>query len=317
MSGKSKNEKIKIPVFRFVIAVILLIITLFTVGEFTDLPGFPNWDDIKRTIDNVEEPIKTSSDYMQLHVIDIGQGDGCLVKCGSKYVLIDAGDNGKGKVIIEYLAQNSITHLDWIIATHPDTDHIGGLDEVLNSDITVGNFMMPRLPDAIKPTTETYKELLFAISNKGLKITQPVSGMTYLLDDAVMKIMSPDCEFSNANDYSVVLKFTYGEVSFLMTGDAERASEMKMVEQWQSEIKSDVIKVGHHGAATSTTDAFLQAVSPNYAAISVGSDNRYNHPTKEVLLRLKGVNAQCYRTDYSGDIVFSTDGKNITIKTER
>lgn len=317
MSGEEKKAKAKHPLIKLIIALIVLAVTVFTVGDLTGLPGFPSWGDVETTIKNVEAPMKTVDGFMQMHVIDVGQGDSCLIKCGGRYILVDAGDNGKGKVVNEYLSAHSVTHLDWVIATHPDSDHIGGMDEVLNSSVTVGNFMMPKLPDTIKPTSQTYEELLQAVADKGLKITQPLSGMSYLLDGAVMRIMSESNGFTNENDYSIVLKITYGDVSFLLTGDAETEAEKHMVEKWQEDLKADVIKVGHHGSKNSSSNEFLQAVQPKYAVISVGQGNKYGHPADDTLLKLKGMNARIYRTDYSGDIVFSTNGKNIEVETER
>jgi beta-lactamase superfamily II metal-dependent hydrolase len=302
--------------FKVFIAILAVAATIFTVGEITQLPGVPTWGNVEQAVGKVENSIAVPG-YLQMHMIDIGQGDSIYIKCGEKNVLIDAGNNGKGSVVIDYLHKHGVSRLDWLIATHPDSDHIGGMDEVIKSDIEIENFMMPRMPDSLTPTTKTYEALLEALIAKGISVKKPQAGDAYELDDVIMKILAPIGDFSDTNDYSVVCKFTYKNNSFLLTGDAETKSESRMIEKWGDELGADVLKVGHHGSKSSTGNAFLNKVHPQYALISVGRDNRYGHPTEAVLLRLKTLNIECLRTDFSGSIVAASDGQKINISTER
>lgn len=255
-------------------------------------------------LENTEE---TSTGELTIHFMDVGQGDATLIECDDKYMLIDAGNNDKGTLVQNYLVKQGVETLDYVIGTHPDADHVGGLD------VAIYKFDCETiiLPEAEKDT-KTYEDVLLAIQSKGYEITAPVVGDTYTLGSAEFTIISPSENYdSNANDNSVGILLENGENKFLFVGDAEEEAEEDMVNSGIN-LMSDVYKVSHHGSKNATTDAFLEAVSPIYAVISVGEDNAYGHPTAEVLNKLRMSGIEVFRTDEQGTIVLTSDGKEIT-----
>lgn len=244
---------------------------------------------------------------LTIHFIDVGQGDATLIECDDAYMLIDAGNNDKGTLVQNYLVKQGVETLDYVIGTHPDADHIGGLD------VAIYKFDCETiiLPDAEKDT-KTYEDVLLAIQSKAYQITAPVVGETYTLGSAEFTIISPNKNYgSNVNDNSVGILLQNGENKFLFVGDAEEDAEEDMVNSGIN-LMADVYKVSHHGSKTATTDAFFAAVSPTYAVISAGEDNAYGHPAAEVLNTLREAGVEVYRTDEQGTIVLTSDGKEIT-----
>lgn len=245
---------------------------------------------------------------LEVHYIDVGQGDATLIKCGSHAMLIDGGNNNKGTTVQLYLKKQGVESLDYIIGTHPDADHIGGLDVIVykyNCDTVI-------MPDYEKDT-KTYQELVDVIHDKNMKITYPVVGEQYALGEAKFTIIAPNSNSygGNANDYSVAILLEYGKNRFLFTGDAEEASEAEMLTNG-IDISADVYKVAHHGSRSASTQEFLNAVHPKYAVISCGEGNSYGHPHAEVLNRLRSMGVEVFRTDEQGSIIASSDGENIT-----
>jgi competence protein ComEC len=253
---------------------------------------------------------------LAVHFIDVGQGDSIYIKTpNGEDILIDAGNKSKGKDVVNYLKKQKVDDIEVMIATHPDADHIGGLDEVLYA-FKVESVYAPK----VSHTTQAYKDFLTAVKKEKLTIKTAKLDVTLPLKDKSIKakFIGPVKEYktSDLNNWSAVLHINYNKTSFLFTGDAELQSEKDMIAK-KVLSKVDVLKVGHHGAKETTTDAFLKAVQPKYAVISVGAKNSYKHPTNEVLNRLKNVKATVYRTDKHGSIVVSSDGKKISIKTEK
>lgn len=257
-----------------------------------------------------EDSFEIPEGSLAVHYIDVGQGDSVLIGQDNHYMLIDAGENDQGEVVLNYLKSQDVDNLEYVVGTHPHSDHIGGLDDVIEQT-AVKNVILPK----VMHDTKTYKDVLTAVSKKGLKITPPVSGDTFLLGSAKVTILAPNSiEYEEINDYSVVLKIQYGNRSFLFTGDAEKTSEIEMVKRYGKQLHSDVLKVGHHGSTTSSTEEFISAVAPDYSIIQVGIDNDYNHPHKEIIDRLS--NTKIYRTDLSGSIIAVSDGNSISIITD-
>lgn len=253
----------------------------------------------------------TQTKNLKVHFIDVGQGASQLI-IGStgKTILIDAGNNSEEKTIVDYLKKQKIKKIDILVGTHPDADHIGGLDAVI-SNFEIGKIYMPK----VVSTTKTYEDVLAAIKKKSLKVTTAKSGLTLDWEkDATIKMIAPVSTYDDANDMSVVIKLTYGSTSFLLMGDAESKSENDIINS-KVDIKSDVLLIGHHGSKTSTSQKFLNAVNPKHAVIQVGK-NSYGHPTSEVLKRLTEKKIKIYRNDKQGSIVFTSDGKNITTSTK-
>lgn len=248
---------------------------------------------------------------LEVHFINVGQADSILVKSPiGENLLIDAGNNADSDFVVSYLKNQGINTIDVVIGTHPHEDHIGGLDKVINS-FNVNNVYMPE----VNHTTKTYEDVLIAIDKKGLEYTSPTPGKSFNLGEAKLTILGPNISnYEDLNNYSIVVKMEYGNTSFLFTGDAEDTSEKEMINKG-FDLESDVLKVGHHGSESSTTDLFLNKVSPKYVVIMVGSDNSYGHPHSSVMNRLKSKGIQVYRTDENGTIVAVSDGENIIFNT--
>lgn len=244
---------------------------------------------------------------LKVYYFDVGQGDSILIQTPQgEDILIDGGNNDKGDDVVRYLQALHVNDLEVMIATHPDADHIGGLDTVL-SNVVVKSVFTPR----VTHTTQTYEDFLLAVKQEGLKLKEAKAGVDLGLKGAKAKFVGPVQSYgSELNDWSAVLKLAFGKNTFLFTGDAPIRSEEDMIATRQ-DIQSDVLKVGHHGARTSTGQSFLTAVKPKYAIISVGQGNRYGHPTEEVLNRLKQNGVQIYRTDQMKTILAVADGNTI------
>lgn len=245
---------------------------------------------------------------LEVHFIDVGQADAIFIKKGDQAMLVDAGNNGDGEMIVDYIKKQGIDSLKYVIATHPHADHIGGLDEVIDS-FEIKKIIMP---DVIA-TTQTFEDVIDSIDKKGLSITKPRVGEGYDLNGALVTVLAPNGQgYYSMNDYSIVLRLEYGKNSFLLTGDAEETSENEMLEKNRELLSVDLLKLGHHGSITSTSRDFLDAVDPEYAVITVGRENRYGHPDDEVLARLASKDIQIYRTDLDGNIIAISDGNKIT-----
>lgn len=253
---------------------------------------------------------------MDIHFIDVGQADAILVIDGGKVMLVDTGDTGRKSrdALVAYLENMNITKIDYLILTHPDADHIGGAPTVIET-FDVESCIMP---NAVKDTV-IYENTLYALENGQVNVIEAVSGDVYTLDGAQFKVLAPNSEeYEDWNDYSVVIKLVFGESSIMLTGDAHVESESEILAKYdESELDCDVLKAGHHGSRTSTGDAFLAAVSPDYVVISCGEGNSYGHPHSETLDKLEEANIPIYRTDLLGTVVLHTDGETITFTFEK
>ena len=260
---------------------------------------------------NGEENTASLDGTLEVHFIDVGQADAILVRQGDKAMMVDGGNGDDEKALKSYLESQKITELQYVIGTHAHEDHIGSLDYIINS-FKVGKIYLPKQT----ASTKTFENLVNAAKNKGLNFTIPKAGSSFMLGDAICTIIAPNgSDYSDTNDYSIVLKIEYGNTSFLLTGDAEALSEKEILSK-SLDISSTVLKVGHHGSKTSTSLDFLSAVNPKYAVVSAGVDNKYNHPSLEVMERLKGKSIPVYRTDESGTIVAISNGEAVTFNVQ-
>lgn len=287
---------------RILIISILCAITLLVGGCTGSSPSFsPDRDS------TITAP---SGAGLAVHFIDVGQGDSILAESDGHYMLIDAGENDQAGTVISYLKAEGVTKLDYVIGTHPHSDHIGGLDKVIDTFPVDKVFLPP-----VEHTTKTFEDVLDSIASRGLKITKPKPGDSYDLGNASFTILSPVKDYgSDLNNWSVGIRLTYGENSFVMCGDAESQAEEDIIKSG-AVLKADVLKAGHHGSSTSTSDAFLKKVSPSWVVIQCGYGNSYGHPHKETMEKLEKAGCQVLRTDEEGTITAYSDGRTITWNT--
>lgn len=249
------------------------------------------------------------SDSLTVSFIDVGQGDSTLIECQGEAMLIDAGLYGSRQNIINYLNQRDVETLTYCVATHPHSDHIGGMSDVIY------NFNVETL---VYPETDSsnLNSVLDACDEKGVDFYVPDVADTFTLGGAEITVLSPakGTNHDNLNNTSIVLKLTYEDVSFMFTGDAEKEIERELLNS-SFDLSADVLKCGHHGSSTSSSADFLKAVSPSVAVISCGKGNDYGHPHREVVNELKKQNIQSYRTDKCSTIVAQSDGKEINFFT--
>jgi len=250
---------------------------------------------------------------LTIHFINVGQGDSILLEYGDNDMLIDAGDNGKGDDVANYVKKEGITSLDYVVATHPHEDHIGGMDEILN-DFPIGEFIDSGYPH----TTQTYEDMLNTISNKNIHFSTVKRGdQINFAPGIVVEVLNPGNTYfdDDLNQNSIVLKVTDGQISFLLMGDAGVEAENAIMGDGY-DVDADVLKAGHHGSSTSSGKTFISAVSPSVSVIEVGAENDYGHPHDGALETLQKV-SKVYRTDIDGTITITTDGSTYSVVTEK
>lgn len=286
-------------------ALLLTVICLFLCGCGIQLPGQG-----KETGPGDSAELPGGSSFT-VHFIDIGQGDASLIICDGKTMLIDGGDRDKSSTVYAYLKKLNITYLDYVVCTHPDADHVGGLSGALEY-ASAGTVWCP----VDSYDSKTFGNFKSRVEAQGGQLIKPPVDSTVLLGSASVTVLAPREDYKDNNNKSIVLRVVYGDTSFLFTGDAEYQSETAMCDAGLN-LKSTVLKVGHHGSETSTSIRFLGEVMPQYAVISCGKDNKYGHPTEQTLSRLSQAGVTVYRTDLQGDILCTSDGKTVTFRTAR
>ncbi len=301
---KKKNNRSPIVLFFVIIFAVLAILY----GQFGEKLGLP---DIFGSFDQhaTTPPPVPDGEEVLIHVIDVGQGDAILVMTPNGNMLIDTGEISAREELAAYLDSVNVTTFEYVVFTHPDSDHIGNADYVVEN-YTIKNIIMP---DKVS-TTKTFERMMDAIENSQANVIKAEPRYEFYIGALLNTIIAPNDDYKDVNDASVVIKSTYGDTSIMLTGDAEKYSEEDIVNIWDEDtLKCDVLKVGHHGSLTSTSQDFLDAVSPTIAVISCGDGNKYGHPLPETLKRLEDKGVQIYRTDKHGSIVLCTDGKEFTV----
>ena len=256
----------------------------------------------------------SDEDEAIFHFIDVGQGDAILITAPRGNVLIDTSESGAEEELFDYLKKVKVKKIDYLVLTHTDADHIGNADKIIQN-FDIGKVVMT---DHIA-TTKTFERLLDAIEEKDLEVINPKVGEKISLGALKLTVIGPTEKYDDPNEMSIVLKATFGDTSVMLTGDAEKESEGDIVSYWKKEsLKCDILKVGHHGSSSSTTEKFFEAVDPDIAVISCGEGNKYGHPHKETMERLEAAGVNIYRTDLHGSIVFRTDGESFKlVSTEK
>lgn len=304
-----KNKK------QFIVFAILLIAVLVTgIAEKNGLIDGA-FNGLEQTLGESADILSDDNKGLSVHYIDVGQGDCSLLVCDGKTMLVDAGENGHESDVINYLRSQNVDKLDYIVASHQHSDHIGGLAEVI-TEFGCDTLIMPRLTKSQTPTNSTYTDFLKAIKNSGVKTLASNPGDIYNLGSAVIEIFGPvtdDAE--DINNMSIVMKATYGSNSFLFTGDAEKEEELEIIETG-ADIDCDVLKAGHHGSKTSSSKEFLAEVTPDICVIQVGENNDYGHPHSASLKRIEKYTKNIYRNDVCGDIILHSDGEKISVEYE-
>ena len=264
---------------------------------------------LSQSIENAEE-VNLDNDKLNIIFFYVGQADCTLIKLNDDVMLIDAGNNADGKNVVSFLQAKNITHIDFLVGTHADEDHIGGLDDVINN-LDIENVLIP----TIGKNGTDYKNVVEACENNNVEIKNPTMGDTFEVDGANFEIMSAmEEEGTSDNNSSLVINLTYNQTNYLFMGDAE--TEVENSRTWEN---ADVLKVGHHGSNSSSSNKFLNEVKPEYSIIEVGKDNSYNLPSDKTIKRLEDCGSKVLRTDKAngdevGSFWLTSDGNTIDIK---
>lgn len=289
------------------------------IQEQAPIPTLPAVPDTTPTTPPVTEPVQPTqptqpteptTGSFTVHFIDVGQADAILVLCDDEAMLIDGGNAADSSLMYTYLSRLGITELDYVIGTHAHEDHIGGIPGALNY-ATVQKVLCP----VTSYSTKAFRNFVKAVQNQGRSLTIPSVGDQFTLGSASCQVLGVNSA-EDTNESSIVLRVTYGNTAFMFTGDAESEAENTILNRGYN-LKSDVLKVGHHGSASSTGYRWLREVDPDYAVICVGKDNTYGHPTETVLSRLRDADVTTFRTDLQGDIICTSDGTTVTFQVSR
>lgn len=315
MGKKSvKRYSLSKTLLAILLSAVVWLCGLVTVSETLNLPFVPTWNELY-VMSGLREDIELPDSQLRMTVLDVGNADCILLQNGDRFALIDAGENDDGDDIVSYFQRVGITRLEYVIVTHPDADHIGGMDDVVRN-VEIGTFLMSYMPEGYTPTTRVYENLLTALIERDVTPIDPAFGTVFSFGDAYIDIFSGLSEHTDTNEQSIVCRVRFGENRFLLMGDAGKEVEEELLDEG-IDLRADVLKVGHHGSRTSSSEPFVKAVMPTYAVITCGTGNSYNHPHSQTLDVLRQFNCAVYRCDVHGDIVLTSDGKTIAVTTEK
>jgi competence protein ComEC len=307
-SGKRKKGNKSGGLFTKLAALAVVIAAGVFAADYFDIFKFEEWKDFF----TVQKETAAEGE-VQVHFINVGQGDCSLILSGDTAILIDTGEKENGELICDYLEKYSVENIDCMLLTHPHSDHMGAASYVIdNTDVE--KVIIPKVSDDLTPTSKVYENLLKSVKNKGLKLTAAEPGMKIDAGEGELEIISPVNDYDDLNNYSAAAILTHGGNKFLFTGDIEKKAEKDIIETGAL-TDIDVLKVAHHGSNTSSSKEFLDIVKPEYAVIMCG-DNSYKHPHEDTVNRLLDYTDKIYRTDMDGNIVITSTDKGFDIVTE-
>ena len=310
MAEHKRKEKVSRGFTARIAALFTVILIGLSAAHFLGIFTFEDWKELF----GESNPIHTEG-TAEVHFIDVGQGDCTFVISDGKTLLIDTGEKEYAQKICEYIGNQGIDKIDYMLLSHPHSDHMGGASEIIDN-IDVENIILPKLPYDMNPTSKFYESFLLSVKNNGLKLTAALPGSIYEIGECKLEILSPVNEYSDLNNFSAAAVLTHGADSFLFTGDIEKKSEKDIIETGRlSQI--DVLKAAHHGSSTSNSREFLEITDPDYAVIMCSQGNSYNHPNKDAVERIRKHTDRIYRTDLDGTIVFTSSEDGLKIKTEK
>ncbi len=314
MSNGKNQKKSGIAVWIVIASFIVLYFLGINIYDITLDPSDESDETIGATETTTQTPeMATPSGELTLTMIDVGQADSFLFVRDGKTMLVDCGTRSTGEDVVKYLNEQGITRLDYVIGTHPHDDHMGGMYDVI-TNFEIGKIIMPEV-EAGKVTTNWYVKLMQEIKQGAYELEYAKLGAVYDLGDASFKIIGPiETDESNLNNYSIVLKVTFGDMDIIMTGDAETKVEKTIIESGEA-LDAEILKVGHHGSDTSSSAEFLDAVSPLYALISTKIGNKYEHPIKSTMEKLEERKIKVYRTDENGTVVATITANDVKFST--
>ncbi len=308
-----KNERKKLAKLA-VILVILLIASILGIS----IPGIietPNTEPTYTTsVYTGNAANGTPEGILTITMIDVGQGDSFLIEQGDEVALIDCGTSSGGKAVVKYLQEKGITQIDKLFGTHPHDDHEGGMLHVI-TNIEVEMVILPEIKEE-HAQTNWYKKLYSELKTGGYDIQYVQVGTVYTLGEAEITVLGPISDPGDEkNNYSTILKVSFGENDAIFTGDAETEVERDLLSYGQI-LQAEILKIGHHGSDTSSGEDFLDAVNPYYALISCGLDNKHDHPVKEIMQRLEERDIDVYRTDECGTVVITITATDISFNCD-
>lgn len=314
MTNGNSDRKRLVKILAIIIILIIASILGINVSDF-----FPSDSEQGQTSTSIlewlNEDTQTSNQEMVegaliVHMIDVGQGDSFLLVQDGRIALVDCGTASAGEEIVKYLQDLGISNIDYVFGTHPHDDHMGGMYEVI-TNFDIGKVIIPEINN-VEVTSNWYLKLMKELKDGGYQVEHPEVGTVYDLGGASLKVIGPIQEpTSNKNNYSIVLKVSFGEMDMIMTGDAEKTVEKDILEAGE-DIEAEILKVGHHGSDTSTSEEFLDAINPDYALISAEVGNKYKHPIISVMEELKERDILVYRTDESGTVIVTITAEDIS-----